>query len=500
MHNTMQVLIDTNVLILREDSRIIDPALQILLKCLHENNIKVLIHPSSKKDLARDKDTARRNVSLSKLGTYATLSNPPKLTDDFYHLLGNPRDENANDQVDNNLLYALYKNAVDFLITEDQGLIKKAKKIGVGKKILTISEAKTTFSTLFKTLPLIHPQALKYIEIYNLNLEDAFFDSLKADYPHFENWWNSISQRKAYVFFQEDESIGALLILKEEDESIDSSNPILPKRKRLKICTLKVTSNGQKIGELFIKKSIEYAIEKDLDEIYLTVFADKQKALISLIEEYGFKKVAIKEGTEEIFLKKLKFLPTEFHLPLSSIFFPYFYDGEEVNKFIIPIQPKFSERLFEGKHDKQLSIQEEENFIIEQNTIKKAYICRSNIKKIKKGDLVFFYRSHDFKSLISVGVVEEVLLKLKDKEEVIKIVGKRTVYSALEIEQIVKRPAMVILFKQYFDIEQKKMITLQQLIELGILNAAPQTITQISDDNYKKILKNKTIDERFTVH
>jgi hypothetical protein len=71
------------------------------------------------------------------------------------------------------------------------------------------------------------------------------------------------------VYYREDDSIGALLIYKTENEPIDSKPP-LPKKKRLKLSTFKVTHVGHKVGELFIKLSIDFAVKNNISEIYLT--------------------------------------------------------------------------------------------------------------------------------------------------------------------------------------------------------------------------------------
>src|SRR5690606_11426143 len=102
------------------------------------------------------------------------------------------------------------------------------------------------------------PPALVEDHMYNLDIEDPIFQPLIADYPTFRKWFEDKSRegRKCYVSRRSDGSIGALLIYKFEDEPIPSVHP-LPKKRRLKIATLKVTHIGYKIGELLIKVSID---------------------------------------------------------------------------------------------------------------------------------------------------------------------------------------------------------------------------------------------------
>lgn len=65
--------------------------------------------------------------------------------------------------------------------------------------------------------------------------------------------------------------MGALLIFKEEEETIVLKDIILPVKNRIKIATMVVTSNGNKIGELFLSWIINYAFN-GVDEVYLTHF------------------------------------------------------------------------------------------------------------------------------------------------------------------------------------------------------------------------------------
>ena len=61
----------------------------------------------------------------------------------------------------------------------------------------------------------------------------------------------------AWVFEWKEKNLGGILVLNQENEPIDSIPPI-PKRRRLKICTFKVTYQGQKLGELFLKLAIQH--------------------------------------------------------------------------------------------------------------------------------------------------------------------------------------------------------------------------------------------------
>jgi predicted nucleic acid-binding protein len=472
----MRVLFDTNIIIYREDHTVLPTSLQNLHKALNQSKVEILVHPKSLEDIKRDSD-----------------------------------EERINDEIDNAILYAVYRNAVDLLITEDKGVHKKAIRLEIKDRVLSIAEALEIFEIRLRDEKIIVPNAMKEDFVYNLNIKDPFFNSLKTDYNgiKFREWFERISKkgRKCFVHRRPDGSIGALLIYKEENEPIDS-DPVIPAKRRLKLCTFKVSYVGNKIGELFIKLAVEVCKKYGINEMYLTLFPKKQDYLVDLIKEHGFKEVSKLNGTNEVVY--LKHLTVEEKtdsvkpVDISRDYYPTFYDGSNVNKFIIPIRPKWHIRLFNDYNGKKAEsrqltlIEASGEFIVEGNTITKAYLCNVKRNELREGSLVLFYRSEDEKCITSVGVVERVEQELQNKEEIIRLVGKRTVYSIEEIEQLAKKPTTVILFKWHLYL--KNPLTLKELINMGALKGAPQTITQISHEQYLMIKTRGLIDERYTAN
>src|SRR5690606_41146356 len=68
-------------------------------------------------------------------------------------------------------------------------------------------------------------------------------------------------------------------------------------KKRLKVGTFKVISNGVRLGERFMKIIFDNALARKVDEIYVTIFEkrDEQQRLIALLEEWGFQKYRSEE-------------------------------------------------------------------------------------------------------------------------------------------------------------------------------------------------------------
>ncbi|NHI91668.1 MAG: hypothetical protein EAX96_04130 [Candidatus Lokiarchaeota archaeon] len=498
----MRVLFDTNIIIHRENHKIISESLQKLIKILNSEGISIIIHPFSKNEIENDKDSERRKISLSKLETYSLLESPPNPINDirFIKLIGEA--SRKHDEIDNFILYAVYKNAVDFLITEDMKILKKAKLISLSERVLSIDDALFVFKGLSKKEKVHIPPSIKKDFMYNLNLDDPIFNSLKLEYPEFNEWFKKKSRegRECWVNFMEDGKIGALLIFKLENEIIPL-NPPIPRKKRLKIATMKVIKIGYKIGELLLKLSIDLAIKNKMEEIYLTHFSKPLDNLVDLITEYGFKMIGKFNNGEEVFLKKLMLEKEDIQglkpLDILNQFYPNFYDGIKVKKFIVPIRPQFHQRLFTSFPGRQTLLEEHiGDFIIEGNSIKKVYLTHSNIKRIKEGDLILFYRSIDKQKITTIGIVEDVFFEMQDLDEIIRIVSKRTVYSRSEINDLLTKPITIIKFRHLFHL--RKGYKLKKLIKRGVLSAAPQTITEINHESYTIIKNEGGIDRRFT--
>jgi len=501
----MRILFDTNIFISREADRVVSSDLTDLLKIFNKLRTELLVHPLSVTELRNDKDEKRREVNLSKIQAYSIIDNPPDPISDAKYIssIGEPKSE--HDRIDNAILFCIYRNAVDFLITEDRTIHKKAQDLGLVDRVFLVAEALVFFNQFIPPPDQITtPPALKKAHVYDLDLDDPFFSSLIADYPDFREWFERISRegRECYVNMRSDGTIGALLIYKIESESIPST-PRLPKMKRLKIATLKVTHVGYKIGELLIKVSIDIALQHGINEIYLTHFIKPDDHLVELIQDFGFSQAAVlpDQRQEAVFVKHLKppdsSVALEQPVEVSRIYYPTFCDGESVDKFIIPIRPEYHEKLFtdfsEGRQSRIFEHFGE--FVTEGNTIKKAYLTQSKIRKLKPGDIVLFYRSRDIRAITSLGVVDQFHTDLPP-EEIMRIIGKRSVYSQEEIEKSNKNRS-VIIFRHHFHL--KESISLDELISAGILRGPPQTITEIEEAAYEWIKTNGGIDESFTV-
>jgi GNAT superfamily N-acetyltransferase len=494
----MDILIDTNIFIYREDEGVIPPALQRLERAINDGGHKLLVHPLSADEIRNDPNDDRRRSAMSRLETYSQLSYPsyPKPESDFREEIP---EESGNNRVDNMLLYAVHNDDVDFLVTEDKRIHTKASRIGLVDRVFSIEQGKEFFTEDNEFS--LGPESVQATTLGELDLSDSIFDSLKEEYDGFVNWAKSKSDRKAWISRLDDGSIGAILIIKSEETEKIGAKPELPRKKRLKISTMKVSParQGSKLGELLITIAIREAINNDINEVYLTHYIEKgYDHLVGLITQYGFHHASDKEDGEAIFTKELTPPPDSDPDPvgLAQTFYPSFYDGDKVKKFVVPVRPEYHEKLFTSYRYRRSVTDDTLEMRSEGNAIKKAYLTHSNTKKVSEGDILLFYRSRDDMNITSLGVCETVHLRLTNAKKIKRIVGKRSVYTDSQIEKFAEKATTVFMFTWHFDLPTP--VSYDALTKEGVLTGGPQSTTEISNQEYKWVKREGDIDGRFT--
>lgn len=496
----MKLLYDTNILIHVQDPKELSPNLQALLTIIREHGHQEFIHPASLKDIENDSNAERRKITISKLCGYPRLPSPPIPDDEFTSLVGIP--VNSHDKNDNEILFSLKKNLVDFLITEDRGIVKKANLLNLDDRVFSIDSALNYFTDLYRRFFPSH-SLLKKCYAHEVDINQPFFDSLKSDYgdADFKKWYEKCikDSRECYTY-EVDHKVKAFLMLKEENEVIEIHNHPIPATKRVKIATLKVDFPGSKIGELFLKMAFQYCINNQIFEIYLTHFKTEDDTLTYLIENFGFEKVGeLAKNNEPVYLKK--FIPetTESQsLEIAKKYYPCFKDSESVNKFVIPILPEYHDILFPEYKRRQMKLTDYFEINIPGNAIKKAYLSSRFSSRLKLGDIILFYRSHDQKAITSLGIIDQEPVRTSNLDELKRIVGKRSVYSEEELKEWAEKSVFVIRFEHHLYLPNT--LNLNYLIENGILKGVPQSITEINHERYLILKNGGKLDARFTVN
>jgi ribosomal protein S18 acetylase RimI-like enzyme len=492
-----KVLIDTNVFIGLEDARQIQPNFADLVRKCGEHGVRLFIHEDAKRDIERDGDLVRREASLSRIRKFNLLSRIPK--PDRNALEGQyGRITKANDEVDVALLHAVNIGAIDFLVTQDQGIHGRVKNAALSKQVLTVDDAlvwlRQTFEPTHVRLPLIDE-----CKAHEIDSSDQIFDSLRDGYPDFDTWWRTKCvnlHRLCWVASIEGELAG-LIVRKDEDhgEAETKSHG----HKILKICTFKVKPKfrGEKLGELLLKQVLWFAQQNAYDLTYLTTYPD-QAVLIGVLEYFGFQHTLVRSNGELVYEKPLSKHRLIVHEPADlftacRLNYPRFVVRPPANVFCVPIQNDYHQKLFpELAAPSPLPLfPDEPNFIlpargsrIPGNTIRKVYLCRAQTKAIKPGDCLLFYRSKSegfvsSQSITSVAVAES-MTETADHDELVKLTAKRSVFSEDELREMTasdKRPIKVIDFLLAGHIQPP--VPIVDLLDLGVLKAGPQSIVQL---------------------
>lgn len=310
---------------------------------------------------------------------------------------------------------------------------------------------------------------LQYKKFSELNLDDPFFDSLKAAYEEFRDWFRRKSEERAYVMIDGDGLIQAFLYLKEENEAITDVEPNLPHDRYLKLGTFKINAHGTKLGERFLKKAFDHAVANNINKLYVTVFSEHQ-SLIQLLERFGFQHVANKttvNGIESVMLKVIGNRSGEINkdYPLMPV---------SKNQYLLSIYPEFHTRLFPDSilNNEKANIIDD---VSHTNSIEKIYICKMrNVESLKRGDLLVVYRTKDdqgsawYRSVAtSLCVVEEVRTKrdFPSLEEFLKYCESRSVFSREELTVYYNTWYKIVVIKMTYNAALHRRIIMKQLVE-----------------------------------
>lgn len=279
----------------------------------------------------------------------------------------------------------------------------------------------------------------------DIDIKDSFFDSLKSDYPEFEEWFQKkVDSNEETLVYMDNIGIGAFLYLKDEEEEIELSNQILESKKRIKIGTLRLSERqrGIRLGEGAVGVALWKWRDKGVDEIYVTIF-EKHKELILLMERFGFVCVGKNKRGENVYIKNRKML--DYSTPYTA--FPFIYP--HFNRAgVVPIAERFHDRLFPYSEIMGNNKQIEE--ITAGNGITKVYIGTPwTAMHYQVGEPVGIYRKYEggsgatYKSAItSYGTITKITSIKKNNrciislDEYIKLAGNKTVFSKEELVEI----------------------------------------------------------------
>ena len=303
-----------------------------------------------------------------------------------------------------------------------------------------------------------------------INVDDPFFDSLKADYPEnkatatgFISWFAKCSRlgRKAWIF-EDDEGICAFIAMKPEAEVIEMEGSDLPVENRLKIATLKLAERyrGKRIGEGAMGIVLWYWQKEQAQEIYVTVFDDHQD-LIGQLERFGFENAGYNKNHERVYIKNRSRI--DYSDPYKS--YPFVRPDFE-RCAILSIYDYYHDTMF--PYSELANTSQEMVALNVANGVSKVYIGYGSEYACTENCPVFIYRIHNgenkkHKSCItSYCMVKNVVtikkhgIAQKSLDEFKQIVRNKTVFQDDELETMYNTKndltVIVVLYYGYFGV------------------------------------------------
>lgn len=502
---------DTNIIIHRETPNIRNLSIGTLFKWLDKANYEKCVHPVTIEELNKNLNQEKRDSFNAKIQSYVILNTiaPMHPTVDE---VSRSIDTTENDRKDTVLLNEVYSDRIDILISEDKKIHLKALRLGIEDRVYTIDSFLERVVSEYPKLIDYRVLAVKQEFFGNINLADNFFDSLKEDYPEFQKWFNKKAEEKAYITYSKGKILSFLYLkIENKDENYSDIIPHFLPKKRLKIGTFKVVSNGVRLGERFLKIIFDNAISNHVDEIYVTIFdkSDEQKRLIRLLEEWGF----IKFGTKGFYgeLVYVKDFSKNFDATDPKKSYPFI--PTNTNIFLIPIYPEYHTELLP---DSFLKTESPDNFIENEphrNAISKIYISRSIQRNVKCGDILIFYRTapkdkpaYYNSVLTTIGIVEEKIDNIKDENEFIIRARKRSIFTDKYLKEFWNnnpnyRP-FLIRFLAVYSFSLGSRLNRKNLLDMQILSGEENELRglkQITKEQFCQILRKSECDESIII-
>ena len=491
----MRVLLDTNILIHREARTVIRDDIGPLFRWLDRLQFQKVIHPDSLIELERHADPAVVRTLKLKLRSYPVLKTRAPETAQVRSLRAH--DITENDRVDTSLLAEVVAERVQFLVTEDRPIHRKARVLGIDRRVFTIEGFLEKVNAENPELADYRILSVRKKLFGDLDVRDSFFNSFRADYPAFDHWFNRKADETAYVCQSEGNQMLAFLYVKVERPGEDYSDivPPLSPALRLKIGTLKVVLNGYRLGERFLKIVFDNALRYKVAQVYVTAFGrtPEQQRLVRFLRAWGFALHGTKGADgESVYVRDFR---PNVHPSDPRQTYPYI--SRAARKFIVPIYPQYHTELLP---DSILRTESSADFVENRpnrNAISKVYVSRSIERKLVSGDIIVFYRTkdrgpgHHTSVATTIGVVQRVFDGIPDLPSFLSICRKRSVFSDASLTDHwnwnkYNRP-FVVNFLQVYSLPTRP--NLAKMKRLGLLHDAPRGFERMDNESFAKLLE-----------
>lgn len=346
---------------------------------------------------------------------------------------------------------------------------------------------------------------IKVKKFENIDLSDTFFNSLKEDYPEFEKWFYSKKDKLAHVIYNKENKLEGFLYTKLENDIVDDIVPPIVAPLILKIGTFKVNPHGTKLGERFIKKSLDIAISQHVDICYVTVF-EKHSYLINLLKKYGFYEHGHKrqnDKTEIVLIKDMKTITDDVlnDYPLLN------YKRKSI--YLLAIYPEYHSKMFPDSilNTESFNILEDQSHT---NSIHKVYLSAiPSVCNLKRGDIIVIYRTGDnqgpaeYRSVVtSICTVEVVKNKryFATYENFYKSVNSYSIFDEKDLKMWYNRKNFYAI-KMLYNVALSKRIIRKALIEqIGVSRNERPSFIKLTEAQLIKLLEKGAVNESYVVN
>lgn len=473
----ISILIDSNVFIAAEDhggaGHVHGVLAAALLRLAARLGYRITISNGTRSDVleAPPELRARRQRALSK---YVVLRPVPTnmAVREFF-----PAELSANDAADLEVLSTFATGVATWLVSQDRRLRARARSAGIGN-VHSLDSAVGMLEALATDTPLRVPAA-EHVSAYEIDPTANIFETLKADYKDFADWWRSkvvAEDRKVIVLGDAADPSGIAVLKTENDRPYGLPDP------SLKVCTFKVAEDfqGDKRGELLLKAVIETARMDGVASVYLEVLPEKED-LVAWLGVFGFRVARGADAPMDQLVMHKLLEPAAGAAPLDPLEHAILHGPGHLRldaAHAVPIRDAWHHRLLPEADPQSDLFAGEEGC---GNAIRKAYLCRAGTRKIQAGDGLLFVRTGVGASTITAVGITEVTTVSTTAEEVIRFVGTRTVYTQDEIRTMCSDgPVLAILFR--LDRVLSPPLPLSEAIRARALHGPPQSISSIHEE------------------
>lgn len=329
----------------------------------------------------------------------------------------------------------------------------------------------------------------------DISLSDPFFDTLKADYPGFSAWFVSKADEEAFTFVAEGGGLDGFLYLKEEAGPVTDVTPPLPSARRLKIGTFKINPHGTRLGERFMKRAFDTAVEANVEALYVTVF-EKHEALVQLFTRYGFVKVGKKSSNkgldEGVYERRLDKATGDVVLDYPRIPF------KKNRHFVLSLYPQWHSRLLPDSLLKTESASILKD-VSHTNSIHKIYLtAMRGVEQLRRGDTLLIYRTaeggaaYHTSVVTSLCVVEELtnLSEYKTENEFLRYCAPYSIFSTDELKALYNNRKYPWVIRFTYNLALTKRPNRAMLLKSGVIaDGAYSGFFSLTDDQFQTIIK-----------